>query len=73
MTMRHEEPQPNYPVDGLPSKSKPQRLKEKAKAKTKKVLNIDSSDDDEVEETPQRSCVEGNQRNSGIQLVSISK
>lgn len=52
MTTRYEDPMPNYPLGRLPSKSKPQRLMEKAKAKTKKVLNIEHSDDDEVEETP---------------------
>jgi hypothetical protein len=52
MTKHHEDPQPNYPLGRLPSKSKPQRLMEKAKAKTKKVLNIESSGDDEAGETP---------------------
>jgi hypothetical protein len=51
MTIR-QDPHSNYPLGGLPSKSKPQRLTEKAKAKTKKVLDIESSDDDEAEETP---------------------
>jgi hypothetical protein len=32
-------------------------LKEKAEAKTKKVLNIDPSDDDEVEETPREAAL----------------